>query len=91
MKEKHVLAGKTVVLKSKSPEMHDQEYKVEDYWENVSGNSWMKGWGIPACLVYGCRVVIAELPLNDEVVYGKTRDGLGHIVHVTELGGELNG
>lgn len=90
MGEKHELAGKTVVLNSKSPELNGKEYKVEDFWTNVAEFSWMKGWGNPACLAYGVRVVTVELPLDDNVVYGKI-GCLGYLVHVSELGGILHG
>ncbi len=60
------------------------EYKVEDWWENVSGWSWMISEGNPACLVYGIRSGFAGLPCDDEVVYGKI-DRLGVLLHISEL------
>lgn len=59
-------------------------YQVEDYWDRVSGGSWMFAEGDPACLKYALRIAGTEIPLDDEVVYGKI-DGLGHLYHVSEL------
>jgi hypothetical protein len=35
-------------------------------------------------MLYGLRVVMNGLPLNDEVVYGHI-DHLGYLVHISEL------
>lgn len=48
------------------------------------GQSWMFMTGNPAAIIYGMRVGVAGLPLDNEVVYGKV-DGLGHMVHVSEI------
>jgi hypothetical protein len=60
-------------------------YHIEDYWDQVYGGSWMMATGNPAALLYAIRSLKAGLPIDDEVVYGKV-DGLGYIVHVSELG-----
>lgn len=89
-------AGKTVKLNIKIPEsdpstgvlteeLRDQEYEVKDYWDRLSSGSWMDAEGNPAALKYALRSGIAGLPMDDEVVYGHV-GGLGHIVHVSELG-----
>lgn len=65
-----VLAGKTI--------------EVEDYWQNVSGQSWMSSNGNPTAMLYGMRSGMQGLPINNDVVYGKVH-GLGVMVHVTEL------
>lgn len=62
------------------------EIEVEDWWDRVSGGSWTTAQGNPAALKYAVRTGIAAcVPTDDEVVYGKI-GGLGHLVHVTELG-----
>lgn len=77
--EPHPLAGQTVVVADLGP------FRIEDYWDRVSGGSWMFAAGNPAALQYAIRSATAELPLDDDVVYGKSENGLGHIVHVSEL------
>lgn len=59
-------------------------YTVEDWWDRASGGSWMYAESKPAALKYAVRGGISGLPLDDEVVYGKL-DGLGHLLHVSEL------
>ena len=72
MRAKHPLAGKTVRLNCKpDPDnLNGQEYTIEDWWENVAGKSWMDCVGNPACLKYAMRSAFAELPNDNEVVYG---------------------
>jgi hypothetical protein len=83
--EPHPLAGQTV-----KAEIRDQggnavvDYRIEDYWDRVVGQSWMDSAGNPAALVYAMRSAMAGLPLNDEVLYGKV-GSFGHLVHVSEL------
>ena len=89
--EKHPLAGQTVILnlKGKHPHIPESdepiEYRLEDWWDKVSGGSWMNATGNPAALMYAGRSGIADLPLDDEVVYGKV-GSFGHLIHVSELG-----
>jgi hypothetical protein len=86
----HPLAGQTVRLTTAAsdPGRHvlvaGAEYQIEDWWQNVSGGSWMDAVGNPACLDYAMRSALAGLPLDDEVVYGKAGP-LGYLVHVSEL------
>lgn len=89
--EAHEHAGRTMTLarplKLKPPTgVYDGTIKVEDWWDRVGGISWMFSNGNPAAMIYALRSAFAELPLDDEVVYGKDETGLGHIVHVSELG-----
>lgn len=63
-----------------------QDFVVEDWWQNVSGCSWMNSDGNPAALTYAVRTGMAayHVPLNNEVVYGKI--GMtGYLLHITEL------
>lgn len=88
MRDKHPLAGKAVTLPAdmKATSAEGKTYFIEDWWVNVAGQSWMNATGNPACLGYAMRSAAAGLPLDDEVVYGKV-NGLGYLVHVSELGG----
>lgn len=91
--EEHPLAGKTVTLNETA---HDgirgiveagEKFAVEDWWDRLTGGSWMFANGNPAALQYAMRSSIDHLPLDDNVVYGKI-GAFGHLVHVSELGDE---
>ena len=88
----HPLAGKTVAIRDGVTDPAQQavvggaEYRIEDWWDRVAGKSWGLCQGNPACLQYAMRGVANDLPLDDEVVYGKI-GALGHLVHVSELDG----
>ena len=92
MRTQHPLAGKTVRLKLATADQDNldgSEYRLEDWWANVSGGSWMEANGNPAAIKYAFRIGFAtNPPADDEVVYGKV--GLyGHLIHVSEIGEEL--
>jgi hypothetical protein len=83
-------AGKKVKIKETSKHNQDanfggSEFFVEDWWDKLSGKTWGSCEGNPACIVYSLRVIDNDLPLDNEVVYGKTPDGLGHLLHVSEI------
>ena len=84
--EPHPLAGKTV--KIIAGEYEGKHYWIEDWWDKITGGSWMFAEGNPACLQYAMRSGLGNLPTDDEVVYGKI-GALGHLVHVSELGEEV--
>lgn len=81
----HPLAGRTVTIQS--GEFKDAQYRLEDWWDRVSGKSWMFAKGNPACIQYALRTSlgIPPIPADDEVVYGKV-GMFGHLVHQSELG-----
>lgn len=90
----HPLAGCTVklaVTESKvdgdpfAAELTGTTYTVEDWWDRLTGQSWLTSEGNPAAVKYAVRSGLAGIPVDDDVVYGKA-DGLGHLVHVSELG-----
>jgi hypothetical protein len=86
-KNRHTLAGETVVLNCKpDPDnLNGQEFVVEDWWENIAGQSWMFCAGNPACLKYAMRSAFSDLPTDNNVVYGKA-GSFGHLIHESELG-----
>lgn len=69
------------------------EFIVEDWWDRVYGSSWMSAQGNPACLIYAIRTGFSEVPIptDDEVLYGHTPNGLGHLVHTSEIKGICRG
>ena len=90
--EASTLAGKTVTIKPhvKHPQnatFGGSQIMIEDWWDRVTGGSWMFAQGNPACLVYAMRTGLSgvAVPTNDEVLYGHTEDGLGHLIHVSEI------
>jgi len=85
------LAGKTVrikaeVLKSRNTFGGRAEYHVEDYWDRVSGKSWMDSDGNPAAIDYALRTGACShhVPTDDEVLYGKVGP-FGKLIHVSEV------
>jgi len=82
-REKSLLAGKTLTIKS--GELAGQEITIEDWWENVYGESWQVASVLnPAAVQYAMRQHRDNLPLNDEVLYGKIHN-FGYLVHLSEL------
>lgn len=88
--ESHPLAYKTVTLNENAKDpvqgqvVAGAEFMVEDWWDKLTGKSWMFSDGNFAALHYAMRDP-SNTPLDDEVVYGKI-GALGHIVHVSMLG-----
>lgn len=58
--------------------------RVEDWWDHLTGKSWMFSDGNPAAIIYALRTV-GTAPIDDEVLYAKHENGLGVLVHVSEL------
>jgi hypothetical protein len=90
-KESHELAGKEAKIRADAehaqvPGFGGATIRIEDWWDKVSGGSWMNATGNPAALVYAMRSSFQKyhVPIDDEVVYGKI-GAFGHLVHVSEL------
>lgn len=81
--ERHPLAGATVTIKS--GQHKDSEYHIEDWWDRLSGGSWMDATGNMAALQYSIRA--RGLPMDNEVVYGHI-GSFGYLIHVSEFDGE---
>lgn len=60
------------------------EISIEGLWHELTGGSWMSANGNPAAMNYAMRGAFAGLPIDDNVYYGKI-NGLGFLVHETEL------
>ena len=85
------LAGKVVKIKPhvkhfQQPNFGGSDFRVEDWWDRISGKSWGDCNGNPACMVYGFRIGMSnmQIPPDNEVLYGKV-GCLGHLVHITEI------
>ena len=88
--EQHPLSGKKVklniTLDASGGGVEDgYEYFIEDWWDHLTGGSWMDAEGNPAALKYAVRVGLGDLPIDNNVVYGKIGH-YGHLIHVSELG-----
>lgn len=69
-------------------ELHEAEILIEDWFDRINGGqSWMISNGNPAALMYAMRSGLGNLPLDDEVLYGKDFRGMGHLIHVNEIKG----
>jgi len=89
-KEKHPLAGRTFMIRKDARHRQYGNFggnmlTIEDWWDRLGHGSWKVAQGFPAAIVYALRVRDNELPMDDEVVCGKTPDGMSHLVHVSEL------
>ena len=66
----------------------DSEFVLEGLCKDVIGRTWSDHRGNPACLQYVIRTVHDQLPVDDNVYYGKI-GMLGHLVHSSEIGEEI--
>lgn len=88
---KNELSGKTVQVKFKHP--HPQlntrtaEFVVEDWWDRISDTGWQETYGSPVVVIYAERRKFDDLPLDEEVIYGKV-GYFGYLVHASEIQGE---
>jgi hypothetical protein len=79
----HPLAGKTVKIAVGA--FAGSDYRLEDWWDHLTGKSWMYSDGNPAAMEYAIRSGLEALPLDDDVVYGKI-GAYGQLIHVSQLG-----
>lgn len=101
MREQHPKAGQIVKLRPGTHliyatprrvdlvDMGGEEYRIQDWGERIVAQISDPDTN-PAVVGYRNRVIHLGLPTDEEVVYGKTTDGISHFVHVTEIedGGE---
>jgi hypothetical protein len=81
-KEESSLRGQT--LKIIRGAFKGKEFFVRDWWDRVGGHSWIMPKGSEVCLAYGKRVNDENLPIDNEVLFGK----IGHLwllIHLSEL------
>jgi len=82
--EPHPQAGQTVWVLAAGLSAVPLQYRLEDWWDRINGQTWGEANGNIAAMNYAMRAGSVGLPFNDEVVYGKI-DHLGYLVHITEL------
>ncbi len=86
----HHLAGATVKIKEgvtdpvQGAVVGGAEFRIEDWFDRVLGDSWQNAAGNFAAMHYAYRSAANGVSPDDEVLYGKI--GLfGHGVHVSEI------
>ncbi len=85
-KESHGLAGQTVKIKADDVCFGGAEYIIEDWHDIVMKISWKHDLRNPACLDYAVRAAKGDLPIDNEVLYGKI--GLyGKLIHISQIAG----
>ena len=67
-----------------SGEFQGETYEIEDWWDHLTGKSWMFSDGNPACLEYAMRSGFEGLPTDDRVLYGKIGP-FGKLMHISQL------
>jgi hypothetical protein len=88
--ESHPLAGKTVRIKDSvkgenmGAPLAGSAYRIDDWWDKLTGKSWMDAEGNPAAWHYALRSGRAGLPIDDDVVYGLV-GMFGVLMHVSEI------
>jgi hypothetical protein len=80
--ESFAQAGQTVVLSAGPYE--GQSFTIEDWWDLLTGGSWMDADGNPVAIQYAIQGLMYNIPYDDEVLYGKI-DGLDFLVHTKWL------
>ncbi len=93
IRQRSIYAGATVKTKPdvgadpmSGAELGDQDFIIEDWWENISGCSWMVSNGNPAAMSYAFRIGMRNgaVPTDNDVLYGKI-GMLGYLFHISEL------
>lgn len=84
--ENSPLSGKIVRIKKGVKHFEGSEFRVEDWWDHLTGKSWMNTRANPACIIYSMRTsgVNYPTPRDDEVLYGKI-GSCRHLVHISEI------
>jgi hypothetical protein len=85
--ESHPMRGQeAVVILANHPQITvgPHVFRIEDWWDKLTGGSWMDAKGNPAALVYALRIGLSGLPLDNEVIYGHI-GAHGHLAHVSEF------
>lgn len=84
--EQSPLSGQEVKILDTVSELGGTKILIEDWWDRVSGGSWMNANGNPAAMNYAVRTGFSKVPvpIDNEVLYGKI-GGLGFLVNICEL------
>lgn len=89
MRDPSPYAGKTVRLRAEATELGGHDCEVVDWYERTGQRqTWHQALeaGDPRAEGYHVRRGLAGLPDDDEVLFGRV-DGMGQIVHLSEIEG----
>lgn len=88
MRDPSPYAGKTVRLRADAAELGGHDVEVVDWYERTNGgSSWRSSIDDdPRAQGYSVRRGLGGLPDDDEVLFGRV-DGMGQLVHLTEIEG----
>jgi hypothetical protein len=89
MRDPSPYAGQTVRLRAEAAELGGHRAEVADWYDRVgNGVSWRDNPGDPRAAGYSVRRGLGGLPDDDDVLYARV-DGMGQLVHVTEIEGAV--
>jgi hypothetical protein len=63
----------------------DEQFRVVDYWDRLTGKSWKRDFRDPKILEYALRIARSAVPADDNVLVGLDRTGASMLVHRSEL------
>jgi hypothetical protein len=91
MRDPSPYAGRTVRLKATAAELGGHDVLVVDWYDRTGGGArWSETVGSdPRATGYAVRRGLAGLPDDDQVLFGRI-DGMGQLIHVTEIEGEVD-
>jgi hypothetical protein len=89
MREPCPYVGQTLKLRADAAEIGGQPFEVQDWFDRTAGVTWRKALdaGDPRAIGYNVRRGLGGLPDDDDVLFGRL-DGVGRLVHVSEIGGQ---
>lgn len=88
MRDPSPYAGQTVTLRPDARDIGGQSAAVVDWYERLhDGVSWRDRIGVePKVEAYSMRAALSGLPDDDDVLFARV-DGMGALIHVTEIVG----
>lgn len=92
MRDPSPYAGRTVRLRADAAELGGHNIEVVDWYERTGQSmAWRDALaaGDPRAQGYAVRRGLAGLPDDDEVLFGRV-DGMGQIVHLSEIEGAVS-
>lgn len=89
MRDPSPYAGQTVKLKADAAELGGRDVEVQDWFSRVRGRGWKEALAgnDPRAVSYNVRRGLGGLPDDDDDVLLGRVDGMGQIVHLSEVEG----
>lgn len=90
MRDPSPYAGQTVKLRADAAELGGHRAEVVDWYDRLGdGVSWRDSPSDPRAIGYSVRRGLGALPDDDEVLFARV-DGMGQLIHVSELEGYVS-